>query len=1046
MSTEAKGEGWVARLIELSARNAWLTVLFAFALAGFGYRAWTTTPLDAIPDLSDVQVIVFTEWEGRSPDLIEDQITYPITTALLAAPKVSSVRGQSMFGMSFVYVIFEDGTDLYWARSRVLEYLSRVTAKLPEEATPVLGPDASGVGWVFQYALVSDDGRHDLSELRALQDWNLRYALESLPGVAEVASVGGFVREYQIDVDPAKLLSFRVSIGTVIGAVQGSNRDVGGGTLEVAGHELMVRGRGYVRGVDDLEGVVLATTPVGTPVLLRDVAEVRLGPAPRRGVAELDGLGETVGAIVIMRHGENALRVIEAVKQRIEEIKAGLPSGIRLQVTYDRSELILQSIETLKTTLLHEMIVVSLVIFLFLLHVRSALVPILTLPVAVLLSFLPMSAQGLTANIMSLGGIAVAIGAMVDGSIILVENVHQRLHQWASEGSEGDRTTVIIRAMQEVGPTVFFSLLVITVAFMPVFTLQGTEGRLFAPLAYTKTYSMGFGAILAVTLTPALAAIFVRGAIRAESDNPINRWLTAAYVPLVRVVVRHPGYVVLSAITIVGATVPFFLKLESEFMPPLHEGAILYMPTAPPGISMTEATRVLQKMDEELRSFPEVVSVFGKMGRAETPTDPAPLGMAEITVILRPRDEWRPGLTYEALIEEMDQKLQYPGMPNLWWMPIQTRTEMLSTGIRSPLGIQIFGPDLRSIERAALELERELAQVPGVRSAFAERSTGGFYLDVRPRPVEAARHGLLTKDINEVVMSAIGGLSIGQTVEGRARYPIRVAYPRELRDDPDQLGRILVATPSGAQVPLSQVAELRSVLGPPMVRSEDAQLVGYVFVDSDRPIVELVEDAKRHVSSTVSLPAGVRLGWTGQFEYFERAKARFLVVAPLAFALIVLLLFLNTRSWTETLLVVGLLPTALVGAVWILYLFDYRLSVAVWVGAIALAGLDAETSVVMLLYLRIAHAKAVAAGKMSNWFQLEEAIVEGAAKRLRPKLMTVATTMIGLVPILWSQGEGSDVMRRIAAPMVGGLLSSFLLELLVYPAVFALWKGKDLSR
>lgn len=1046
MVTETTRPGWLDRLIHASATNPWLTVLFALAMAAFGYRAWRTTPLDAIPDLSDVQVIVFTEWQGRSPDLVEDQITYPITSALLSAPKVSSVRGQSMFGMSFVYVIFEDGTDLYWARSRVLEYLSRVTAKLPPEATPVLGPDASGVGWVFQYALVSKNGEHDLSELRALQDWNLRYALESLPGVAEVASVGGFVREYQIDVDPAKLLSFRVSIGQIIAAVQGSNRDVGGGTLEVGGHELMVRGRGYVRGVDDLEGIVLAASPSGTPVLLRDVAEIRLGPAPRRGVADLDGLGETVGAIVIMRQGENALRVIESVKERLAEVRAGLPKGVELVVTYDRSELILASIETLKTTLLHEMIVVSLVIFLFLMHARSALVPILTLPVAVILAFIPMAAQGLTANIMSLGGIAVAIGAMVDGSIILVENVHQRLHEWESEGRREDRLGVVVSAMQEVGPTVFFSLLVITVSFLPIFTLQGTEGRLFSPLAYTKTYSMGFGAILAVTLTPALVAILIRGAVRSEEYNPLNRWLTAAYAPVVRLVVRHPKSTVAGAALLVLASVPVLLSLESEFMPPLHEGAILYMPTAPPGMSMTEATRVLQKMDEELRSFPEVAVVFGKMGRAETPTDPAPLNMAEVTVVLKPRAEWREGLSYEALIAEMDQRLQYPGMPNLWWMPIQTRTEMLSTGIRSPLGIQIFGSDLRTIEHTALLLERELATVPGVRSAFAERSTGGFYLDVRPRPVEAARHGLLTQDINEVVMSAIGGLTVGETVEGRARYPIRVAYPRELRDDPDLLGRILVATPSGAQVPLSQVAELRSVQGPPMIRSEDGQLVGYVFVDSDRPIVELVEDAKAQVAARVELPAGVRLGWTGQFEYFERAKARFFVVAPLALGLIILLLFLNTRSWTDTLLVVALLPTALLGAVWILYLLDYRLSVAVWVGVIALAGLDAETSVVMLLYLRLAHGKAVLAGKMQRWLDLEAAIVEGAAKRLRPKLMTVLTTMIGLVPILWSDGTGADVMRRIAAPMVGGLVSSFLLEMLVYPAVFALWKGKDLSR
>jgi len=1040
--------GLLGRLIETSARNPFLTLLVVAALAVWGWTSYRAAPLDAIPDLSDVQVILFTEWEGRSPDQIEDQITYPISAALLAAPRVQFVRGQSMFGMSFVYVIFEDGTDIYWARSRVLEYLSGVQARMPEGVTPTLGPDASGVGWVFQYALVDESGRLDLQQLRSLQDWNLRYALESVPGVAEVAPVGGFVKQYQVQVDPNRLLAYGIPIGEVVRAVRQSNQDVGGRVIEIAGHEHMIRGRGYVRSAADLEDIPLTVSADGTPVLLKEVADVVVGADQRRGLAELDGKGEVVGGIVIMRYGENALTVIRAVKDRLQEVERGLPEGVRIEITYDRSGLIEESIATLNRTLMHEMVVVSVIIFLFLLHARSALVPILTLPVAVLLAFIPMYYQGLTANIMSLGGIAVAIGAMVDGSIIVVENVHKRLDEWERSGRIGQRIDAVIAGMQEVGPTIFFSLLVITVSFMPVFTLEATEGRLFKPLAYTKTYSMGFAAVLAVTLTPALAALLIRGRIRPEESNPINRWLTALYTPVVRFVVRYPRMVVAATVLIVIGTVPAYLRLQSEFMPPLNEGVILYMPTAPPGMSITEASNVLQSMGRQLKRFPEVVSVFGKMGRANTATDPAPIGMAETTIVLRPRSEWRPGLTWELLIKEMDEALRYPGMPNIWWMPVQTRTEMLATGIRSPLGIQVFGDDIEQIETAAIAIERAIAEVDGTRSAFAERSTGGFYLDIEIDRRAAARYGLRVEDVNEVVLSAIGGMNVAETVEGRERYPISVSYAREFRDDPESLRRVLVAAPTGAQVPLGQVAEFRSVLGPPMIRSQDGRLVGFVFVDTERPLVDFVAEAKQVVDDDVELPAGVRIAWVGQFEHYERAKARFQVVAPLTLGLILLLLYLNTRSWTETFLVVGLLPTAAVGAIWLLYLLDFNMSVAVWVGLIALLGLDAETSVVMLLYLRLAYDKRRAGGQLQTMSDLEEAIVEGAAQRLRPKLMTVLTTMIGLMPILWSTGTGSDVMRRIAAPMVGGLVSSFLLEMLVYPAVFAIWKrgGLDQSR
>jgi Cu(I)/Ag(I) efflux system membrane protein CusA/SilA len=828
-------------------------------------------------------------------------------------------------------------------------------------------------------------------------------------------------------------------------AVRASNQEVGGRVIEIAGHENVVRGRGYIRSPDDIGASPIKVVD-GTPIRVRDVANVSIGPDIRRGLAELDGEGETAGGIVVMRYGENALTVIDAVKERLAEIRPTLPEGVQIVTTYDRSQLIEDSVRTLRRTLIEEMIVVSAVIFVFLLHARSALIPILTLPVGVLLAFIPMEAQHLTANIMSLGGIAVAIGAMVDASIILIENIHKKLGEWDAAEQPEPRRDVIVRAMQEVGPSIFFSLLVITVSFLPVFTLEATEGRLFRPLAFTKTYSIGFAAILAITLTPALAVIFIRGKVHDEQKNPINRWLVAAYVPVVRFVVEHRWKVIATAALAMVLTVPAFFRLGSEFMPPLNEGVILYMPTAPPGMSENESAVVLQAMDRELKKFPEVVSVFGKMGRAHTATDPAPLGMAEVTVVLKPRDQWPPGTTWDSLIKEMDEKLRFPGMPNVWWMPIQTRTEMLATGVRSPLGIEVFGDNLDDIERAAIEIEHAVSQVPGTRSAFAERSTGGFYVDFDVKREEAARHGLTVEDVNAVVATAIGGENVSEAVEGRMRFPIDVRYAREFRDDPELLGRTLIGTPDGAQIPLSYVTDIKSELGPPMIRSEGGKLVGFVFVDTDRPIADYVADAKRAVAQKAGLPPGTRLAWVGQFKYFERAKERLKWVIPLTLGIVVVLLYMNTGSATETAIVMLAVPFSLVGAIWLLYLLHYNLSVAVWVGIIALAGLDAETGVVMLLYLTIAHAHWTSEGRMRTREDLREAIVEGAAKRLRPKLMTVATMIIGLVPVLWSTGTGADVMKRIAAPMVGGLVTSFLLELTVYPAVFASWKGRRLRR
>jgi len=1035
----------IEHLIGWCSRNRALTVSAVILAAAFGLRAASQTPLDAIPDLSDTQVIISTEWMGRSPDLVEDQITYPIVTALRSAPGVQYVRGLSMIGDSFVYVVFKDGIDTYWARSRVLEYLSGIRGRLPEGVTPTLGPDATGVGWVFEYALVDTTGKNDLAQMRSFQDWYLRYWLQSVDGVAEVASVGGFVKQYQVDLDPHRLESYRVSIQDVAMAIRRSNNDVGGGVLEIAEHEHFVRGRGYVRSPADLEQVVVKMGVDGIPVTVGQIGTVHLGPEQRRGIAELNGEGEVVGGIIVMRQKQNALHVIEGVKRRLEEVRGSFPPGVHLVVTYDRSELIHRAVATLWHELLQEMLIVSAVIVFFLWHFRSALIPILTLPIAVILAFLPMAGQGLTANIMSLGGIAVAIGAMVDASIVMVENVHKKLEAWESGGRVGPRNDVIVGALQEVGRPIFFALMVITVSFLPIFTLQATEGRLFKPLAYTKTYSMFFAALLAVTLTPALAAWFIRGRIRSEHEHPISRRMVNAYAPVVRFAVRRRRWVVFGALLLLLSTVPVFLRLGSEFMPPLNEGTILHMPTAPPGMSVAEAGAVLQQMDRRLKAVPEVTTVFGKIGRARTATDPAPLSMVETVISLKPESEWRKGMTWEKLISEMNSKVRMPGMPNIWWMPIQTRNEMLATGVRSAVGVKVYGPDLGTIERIAIQVERALQTVPGTRSAFAERITGGYFLDMDVDRAAVARYGLTVGDVQDVIETAIGGMLVSQTVEGRERYAINVRYARDFRDDPEALQRILVPTPSGAQVPLAQLARIEFRSGPPMIQEEDGQLFGLVSVDvADRPLADFVADAKRAVAKEVQLPPTYRIDWSGQFKYYQRAQARLAFVVPLTLLIVFALLYFSTRSVGESALVMLAVPFSLVGAVWMLWVLGYHLSVAVWVGMIALAGLDAETGVVMLLYLKLSHQDHKARGLLRDRVDLTDAIVEGAAHRIRPKMMTVAAILFGLLPILLGSGSGADVMKRIAAPMVGGVITSFVLELVVYPAVFAWWKGRRL--
>ena len=1078
----------IRRIIGFSAHNRAFVLLITAALVAGAIYVLDHIRLDALPDLSDTQVIVYSRWD-RSPDIIEDQVTYPITSALLGAPGVKAVRGYSDFGFSYVYVIFDDGTDVYWARSRVIEYLSKIQQRLPEGVTTELGPDATGVGWVFQYALVDRTGRLGPEDLRSVQDWTLRYALQAVPGVAEVASIGGFVRQYQITVDPNRLAALNLPLQEVVTAVRESNNEVGGRLLEFSGTEHMVRGRGYARSIEDFESVVVRATGGGTPILLRDVARVAIGPDIRRGVADLDGLGETVGGIVVMRHGENALNVIRRVKDRLQELQQSLPEGVEVVVAYDRSGLIERAIETLTHELMIEMIIVSLVILLFLWHIPSAIVPILTIPISVLLAFIPLYYFGVTINIMSLAGIAISIGVLVDGAIVEVENAYNRLHQWEAGGRRGDFHAVRLSALQEVGPSVFFSLLVIAVAFIPIFALVEQEGRLFKPLAYSKNLTMAIAALLAITLDPAMRMLFTRmdpftfrprwlawlaskalvGTYHAEERHPISRTIFRVYEPACRLMLRHPRTVIAIAVLAVLGSLPVYFRLGSEFMPPLNEGSILYMPTTLPGISVGEASALLQRQDAILKSFPEVDRVMGKAGRAETSTDPAPFSMMETVVALKPETEWRfverwysdwapeavqrvllrpiwrDRISYEQLVAEMDRALRLPGQSNAWTMPIRARIDMLSTGVRTPVGVKVFGDDLSVIERVGRELETLLRAVPGTRSVFAERVTGGRFVDFVPRRDQLARYGLRIDDVQSVIMTAIGGENVTTTIEGRERYPVNVRYPRELRDDIGRLQRILVATPTGAQVPLGQLARITTHTGPDMVRSEAGQLAGLVQVSvGDRPIVDYVADAKQAVAEQVQLPPGVRLEWAGQFRSWERARDRLYVVVPLTLLLVGLLLYWNTGSGVETAIVLLAVPFSLVGAIWLLWALGYNLSIAVWVGIIALAGLDAETGVVMLLYLTLAHREHEAAGRMRSMADLEEAIVEGAARRLRPKAMTVIATMAGLLPLLWSTGTGADVMKRIAAPMVGGLTTSFALELLVYPALFAIWKRRSL--
>ncbi|PYK02585.1 MAG: CusA/CzcA family heavy metal efflux RND transporter [Verrucomicrobia bacterium] len=1065
----------VERIIEASARNAFLIlILTVFGVAG-GIWALTQTPLDAIPDLSDVQVIVYTDWEGRSPDLVEDQITYPISTRFIAAPRVKFVRGESLFGKSFVYVIFQDGIDIYWARSRVIEYLSAVRGMLPEGVNPIIGPDATGVGWVFEYAIVDKSGKHNLAELRSLQDWHLRYALESVKGVAEVAPIGGFVKQYQVDLDPNKLVAHGIPLSDVVTRIRMSNADVGGKIFEVATTEYYVRGRGYIKSIEDLENIPLKVIN-GTPIYVKNVGTVHLGPDLRRGVAELNGEGEVVGGIVVMRYGENALRAIDGVKKKLEEIKPSLPEGVKIVTTYDRSDLIKRSIATLREKLIEESIVVALVCLVFLWHIRSGLVAIITLPIAIILSFVPMYRLGLTSNIMSLGGIAIAVGAMVDAAIIMVENAHKYLEHFRDgsgrDPTPAERVHVIIEAAKSVGRPLFFSLLVITVSFIPVFSLEAQEGRLFKPLAFTKTFSMFFASLLGVTLVPVLMVLLIRGKITPEAKNPLNRFLIWAYQPFVHFVLRFRWLTLIAAVGILGATVYPFQKLGKEFMPPLNEGTILFMPTAVPGMSIGEATKILQIQDRLLRQIPEVETVFGKAGQSETPTDPAPLSMFETVVTLKPHERWRPGMTWETIVAEMNEKLKTPGMASIFWMPIQTRTEMLTTGFRSILGIKVFGPDLGVIQDVGVQIEKALSDFPNTRSVFAERTTGGYFLDFEVKRQAAARYGLTVGDVNDIIETAIGGKTISTTVEGRERYPIAVRYARDFREDLDALKRVLVATPAGpqnsaavnagsengngetvsgkgAQVPISMLADISYKTGPPSIRNENGQLVGFVFMDITTDDIDgYVRAANQRINERVKFPPGYYVQWAGQFEYQQRAFKRFLLLFPFTLLIIIVLIYLNTKSVVKTAIVLLAVPFSLVGAFWLLYLLGYNLSTAVWVGIIALAGLDAETGVVMLLYLDHAWEKFQSPGRMNTMVDLQNAVIEGAVQRIRPKIMTVCAILFGLLPIMWSPvtQAGADVMKRIAAPMIGGVVTSAILELLIYPVIYVIWRSREIKR
>ncbi len=1030
------------RLIEWSLKNQLIVLVgLAMAITG-GVWAVRETRVDAIPDLSDVQVILYTEFPGQAPQVIEDQVTYPITSKMLAVPYAKVVRGYSFFGFSFVYVIFEDGTDLYWARSRVLEYLSGLTGKLPPGVTPQLGPDATGVGWAFMYVLNSP--QRSLAELRSLQDWYLQYGLSSVDGVSEVASIGGFVRQYQVEVDPVRLRAYGLPLKKVNQAIQRSNIDVGGRLVEMAEREVMVRGRGYIQEVRDLENVVLATGPGGVPVLLKDVARVAIGPEIRRGLADWNGEGETVGGIVVVRAGADTRGTLERVKERLAELEAGLPEDVEISVAYDRTGLIERAIETLTDTLIEELLVVSLVCIVFLLHFRSAFVAIISIPVSILLAFIIMKAQGLGANIMSLGGIAISIGVLVDAAIIMVENAHKHYEEWKDQRSHFE---IILRSAQEVGPTLFFTLLIITISFMPVFTLQAQEGRLFKPLAFTKTYAMAMASILAVTVVPVLMYWFVRGKIYSEAKNPVSRLLRFLYTPVLNLALRWRWPVIVAMIAILALTLIPLQRIGSEFMPPLWEGDLLYMPTTFPGLSISKAREILQQTDKIIRTFPEVESVFGKVGRAETATDPAPLSMIETTIILKDPSEWRPGLTKDELIAQLDRAIQFPGLTNAWTMPIKTRIDMLSTGIKTPVGIKVGGPDLRRLEEIAERVEAVVKPLPGTLSAYAERVMGGTYLDFDIDREAAARFGLTVGDVQDVIRSAVGGMNVSWTVEGLERYPINVRYPRELRDSPAALRQILVAAPSGAQVPLGQIARLELRDGPPGIKSEGARPNAWIYVDlRGVDVGSWVERAKREVEEQVELPPGYTIFWSGQYEYMLRAKERLALIVPITLFLIFLILYFHTRSIVKTAIVLSAIPFSLVGSIWLMDYLGYNWSVAVVVGMIALAGLAAETGVVMLLYLDLAYESWKERGRMETFSHLREAVDHGAVQRIRPKMMTVAATFFSLVPILWATGTGADVMRRIAAPMVGGVFTSFVAELVVFPAMYFVWRGMSLEK
>ena len=1030
------------RIIEYSVRNRFLVILVTLLLIAGGTVALVEIPLDAIPDLSDVQVIVLTEYPGQAPEVVEDQVTYPLTTAMLAVPYAETVRGYSFFGLSFVYIIFEDGTDLYWARSRVLEYLSYVTDRLPPGVNPALGPDATGVGWVYQYVLRSD--RHNLAELRSIQDWFLRYELTSVNGVSEVASIGGFVKQYQVEVDPNKLLIYDIPLNRIKTAIQRSNNDVGGRVVEMAETEYMVRGLGYIQSVEDLENVALGVDGFGTPVFLHQVARVSTGPELRRGLAEWNGEGEIVGGIVVMRYGENAMEVIRNVEEKLESLKSGLPEGVEIITAYDRSNLIERAIDNLSDKLLVESLIVALVCIIFLIHFRSALVVILTLPISVLAAFLVMSWQGINANIMSLGGIAIAIGTLVDAAIVMIENTHKHMER---DRGKKDHWQIVLDAAKEVGPSLFYSLLIITLSFAPIFALQAQEGRLFKPLAFTKTYTMAAAALLAITFVPVVTGYLVRGRLLPERRNPLSRLLVFLYRPVIRAAIRVRWLTIGVAVIALSATWYPLQRIGSEFMPPLYEGDLLYMPTTDPGISITKARQLLQQTDKIIRSFPEVERVFGKVGRAETATDPAPLSMIETTIMLRPEADWRPGMTREGLVEALNDAIQFPGLTNAWTMPIRTRIDMLSTGIRTPVGIKIMGDDLAVLSDLAQRVAVELQELPGTLSAFPEKTMGGNYLDFEIDRVEAARYGMTVGDVQDIIMSAVGGVDVTYTVEGLARYPVNIRYARELRDEVSDLRRVLIPTPSGAQIPISQVAEIRIRKGPSGIKSENARPTAWVYVDlRDTDIGAYVESARQLIAERVSLPVGYSMVWSGQYEYLERAQRRLQIVVPVTLAIILLLLYMNFRNVVDSLIVMLSLPFALIGGVWLMYLLDYDFSIAVGVGFIALAGVAAETGVVMLLYLKQAYRDRVSRDALNTRQDLYEVVMHGAVERVRPKMMTVAATIAALMPIMWGTGTGSEVMQRIAAPMVGGMVTSTVLTLVVIPVIYYMVRSWGLRK